>query len=246
MKAFDPSETATIVAGWTDAHVYSPAPRHRRRIILNWLRELRFTTLLDAGCAHADLLRALAAQHPEASLHGCDICEELMEHNAAALPKIQFATVDLTKDKFPKEGTFDVVVTSEVLEHIENWGQALLNVLAHTSQYVFVTVPAGPRYAIDRRIGHFKHYTIEEVSAVVEQAGFRVLKSRYWGFPFHSLYKWAINAVSPDAIYAAFAEKPYGFLKKGFCHFLYLLFLVNDIFPSKGGQLLLLAERKQP
>lgn len=245
MKSFDPNETATIVAGWTDAHVYSPAPRHRRRIMLNWLRNLPFTTLLDAGCAHADFLRALAEQRPSAALHGCDICQELMEQNAAALPQIQFATLDLTKGKFPKEDPFDVVVTSEVLEHIEHWEEALLNILTHTRQYVFVTVPAGPRYAIDRRIGHFKHYTIEEVSAVVEKAGFKVLKARYWGFPFHSLYKWAINAVSPDAIYTAFGERPYGLLKRGFCHFLYLLFLANDIFPSKGGQLLLLAERKQ-
>jgi cyclopropane fatty-acyl-phospholipid synthase-like methyltransferase len=244
MKVFDPSETATIVAGWTDAHVYSPAPRHRRRIMLDWLRDLSFSSLLDAGCAHADFLRALSRERPDVSLHGCDICQELMDHNAAALPSIQFATVDLTRDKFPKEGTFDVVVTSEVLEHIEDWQHALRNVLAHSHRYVFVTVPAGPRYSIDQRIGHFKHYTIAEVAAVVEAAGFRVLKSRYWGFPFHSLYKWAINAFSPEAIYTAFGERPYGFLKKTFCHLLYLLFLANDLFSSEGGQLLLLAERK--
>lgn len=99
--------------------------------MLDWLRELRFTTLLDARYAHADVPRALAAEYPE-------------------------------------------------------------------------------------------------------------------GFPFHSLYKWASNAGSPEAIYSAFGEHPNGFLKKGFCHFLYPLFLFNAIFPSTGGQLLLLAERTQP
>jgi hypothetical protein len=244
MKAFDPSETASIVAGWTDAHAYSPAPRHRRRIMLNWLRDLSFSSLLDAGCAHADFLRALSLERPDVALHGCDICRELMDHNAATLPSIHFATVDLTRDKFPKEGTFDVVVTSEVLEHIEDWRHALRNVLAHSNRYVFVTVPAGPRYSIDQRIGHFKHYTVAEMASAVEEEGFRVLRSGYWGFPFHSLYKWAINAFSPEAVYTAFAERPYGFFKKAFCHLLYLLFLANDLFPSKGGQLLLLAERK--
>lgn len=246
MKEFDPAETATIVAGWTDAHVYSPAPRHRRRLMLNWIKPLQFSTLLDAGCAHADFLRALAPVRPDTQLHGCDICRELMDHNAVAIPGIRFATVDLTKEPFPGVARFDLVVTSEVLEHIEDWQLALRNLLTYSDRYVFVTVPAGPRYTIDNRIGHFRHYTIEEVTAVVESGGFRVVKAQYWGFPFHALYKWSINAFSPERIYTAFGERPYGPIKKAFCHFLYGLFFINDLFPSKGGQLLLLAERTRP
>lgn len=246
MKELDPSETATIVAGWTDAHAYSPAPRHRRRLMLSWLKPLEFTSLLDAGCAHADFLRALAPIRPAARLYGCDLCRELMEHNSVAIPGIRFATVDLTKEPFPGVAQFDMVVTSEVLEHIADWQLALRNLLTYTSRYVLVTVPAGRRYAIDRRIGHFKHYTIEEVAAVVEGEGFRVVRAAYWGFPFHTLYKWSINAVSPEGIYSAFAERPYGPFKKAFCHLLYGLFFINDLFPAQGGQLLLLAERSRP
>lgn len=246
MKTFDPSETATIVAGWTDAHVYSPAPRHRRRLMLAWLKPLKFSSLLDAGCAHADFLRALAPTTTTAQLYGCDICRELMEYNSVHIPGIKFATVDLTQEPFPGVSHFDMVVTSEVLEHIEDWQLALRNLLTYSKRYVLVTVPAGPRYSIDRRIGHFKHYTIEEVAAVVEAGGFRVVRARYWGFPFHSLYKWSINAFSPERIYTAFGEKSYGPFKKAFCHFLYGLFYLNDLFPSSGGQLLLLAERTKP
>jgi cyclopropane fatty-acyl-phospholipid synthase-like methyltransferase len=243
MKTFDPAETATIVAGWTDAHVYSPAPRHRRRLMLEWLKPLEFSTLLDAGCAHADFLRALAPVRPATKLYGCDLCRELMEHNSVAIPGIGFATVDLTKEPFPGVAKFDMVVTSEVLEHIEDWQLALRNLLTYTNRYVLVTVPAGKRYAIDQRIGHFKHYTIKEVADVVESEGFKVIKARYWGFPFHTLYKWSINAFSPEKIYSAFGERPYGPFKKAFCHFLYALFYINDLFPSGGGQLMLLAER---
>lgn len=246
MKKFDPTETATIVAGWTDAHVYSPAPRHRRRLMLAWLKSLEFPTLLDAGCAHADFLRALAPLRTATKFYGCDLCRELMEHNTVAIPGISFATVDLTKEPFPGVAKFDMVVTSEVLEHIEDWQLALRNLLTYTNRYALVTVPAGKRYAIDRRIGHFKHYTIEEVTAVVEGEGFKVLRARYWGFPFHSLYKWSINAFSPERIYTAFGERPYGPFKKAFCHLLYGLFFINDLFPSSGGQLMLLAERSHP
>lgn len=244
MKAFDPKETATIVAGWTDAHTYSPAPRHRRRLMLEWLQAVPFASLLDAGCAHADFLRALAPRRPDAHLYGCDICRELMEHNASAISGIQFATVDLTKEPFPGVSQFDVVVTSEVLEHIEDWELALRNLLAYSRRYVLVTVPAGKRYPIDERIGHFRHYRIEDVARVVTEAGFTVVRRRYWGFPVHALYKWAINAFAPDQLYVAFGERQYGPLKKALCHFLYCLFFLNDLFPSSGGQLLLLAERR--
>lgn len=246
MKKFDPSETATIVAGWTDAHVYSPAPRHRRRLMLSWVRPLEFATLLDAGCAHADFLQTLAPVRSDVQLYGCDLCRELMEHNSATIPDIRFATVDLTKEPFPGVDKFDLVVTSEVLEHIDDWQLALRNLLTYSNRYVLVTVPAGRRYTIDERIGHFKHYTIDEVAAVVESGGFRVVKARYWGFPFHTLYKWSINAFSPERIYTAFGERQYGLFKKAFCHFLYGLFFLNDLFPSKGGQLMLLAERSSP
>lgn len=211
-----------------------------------WLKPLRFSSLLDAGCAHADFLRDLASQGGTAKLYGCDICAELMEHNSATIEGIQFATVDLTKEPFPGVASFDLVVTSEVLEHIEDWKLALRNLLTYSNRYALVTVPAGKRYAIDERIGHFKHYTIEEVSAVVESQGFRVLKARYWGFPFHTLYKWAINTISPAQIYSAFSESSYGPFKKAFCHLLYGLFFANDLFPSSGGQLLVLAERIKP
>jgi SAM-dependent methyltransferase len=244
MKAFDPAETATIVAGWTDPHRYSPAPRHRRRLMHAWLRPLKFETLLDAGCAHADFLRELAATSSEAKLYGCDICAELIDHNVATIKGIKFATVDLTKEPFPGVATFDLVVTSEVLEHIEDWQLALRNLLSYSNRYALITVPAGKKYSIDERIGHFKHYTIEDISHVVESQGFRVVRARYWGYPLHSLYKWAINTISPDKIYGAFSESRYGFFKKSFCHFLYALFFVNDLFPSRGGQLLLLAERQ--
>jgi SAM-dependent methyltransferase len=213
--------------------------------MVSWLKGLQYQSLLDAGCAHADFLRTIAPTQPQVQFYGCDICKELMEHNSATISGIQFATVDLSKEPFPNVSSFDLVVTSEVLEHIEHWQVALQNLMRHSKRYLLVTVPAGKRYAIDQRIGHFRHYTIEDVKAVVEEGGFRVIRAQYWGFPFHALYKWAINAFAPELIYEAFGEKPYGPLKKAFCHALYALFFLNDLFPSKGGQLLLLAERQK-
>src|SRR5947209_2086163 len=45
-----------VVADWDDAHRYTPAPRHRRRLILKWVSGLDFADVLDAGCAQPYLL----------------------------------------------------------------------------------------------------------------------------------------------------------------------------------------------
>ncbi len=37
------------VAAWDDAHRYTPAPRHRRRLLLKLIGTLDFSDVLDAG-----------------------------------------------------------------------------------------------------------------------------------------------------------------------------------------------------
>jgi SAM-dependent methyltransferase len=248
LPTFNPAETATIVANWTEVHRYSPAPRHRRRLMLQLLKKLNFTSCLDAGCAHADFLTAAAPLYPQARFFGCDLCREVIERNQQTIGGIEFAVANLIEEPYPGRNEFDLVVTSEVLEHIEDWQTALIKLLQLSRRYIIVTVPAGKRYKMDQRIGHFRHYRIEDVASIVEAHGFTVRSARYWGFPVLSSYKYVINAFAPGYLYEEFGQRPYGLFKKTFCQFLYALFFLNDLFPSLacGGQLLLLAERTNP
>lgn len=107
MNAYEPAETATAVAGWTDAHVYSPAPRHRRWRMLDWLRELRFTTLLDARYAHADVPRAHAVDirlDPALKLDPSFVAME--------------ATIPEALSRIP-DASVDLLLLISVLEHLE-------------------------------------------------------------------------------------------------------------------------------
>ena len=59
----------------------------------------------------------------------------------------------------------------------------------------------------------------------------------YWGFPFHTLYKKSISALSPERVYTAFSGgERYGPLKRLFSHAAVLPFFANDLFNS-GSQL---------
>jgi SAM-dependent methyltransferase len=90
-------------------------------------------------------------------------------------------------------GQFAAVVCGEVLEHLADDAAAageLARVLAPDGILV-ATVPAGrARYGwLDRWAGHARRYDRGELGALVEGAGFSVLRLHHWGFPFGLLYE---------------------------------------------------------
>jgi hypothetical protein len=228
------------VANWGDAHRYSPAPRHRRRLLLRWIERLDFADVLDAGCAQPFLLQEILARHTVAGF-GCDLSEPVIEANRALLPDCSFRTLDLTAETWPGGRRFDLVVCSEVLEHLGDWRAAVGNLARMTRKHLLITVPGGPLRAMDRTVGHLQHFHGAELIGEIERHGCRVVHRCNWGWPMHSLYKAAISAVSPAAVYDAFSGgTPYGPGKRALSELLYGLFFVNDC-THRGHQILIQA-----
>lgn len=230
-----------ITVYWDDNHRYSPAPRHRRRLICKLLRELPFNSCLDAGCAQPYLLFDLHQQGKE--VFGCDLSDQVITSNRTRFPFAGFAELDITKSCYPGKRQFDLVISSEVLEHIKNWPAAVKNLCSMAKKYILLTVPSGPIRAIDRRVGHVQHFRGPELTACLEQQGFEILQARYWGFPLHSCYKFLINHLAPEQMYANFSVARYGWLQKILSQILYGLFFINDCF-SRGQQFFCLASRR--
>jgi hypothetical protein len=157
------------------------------------------------------------------------------------LPDCEFRALDLTTDAWPEARRFDLVVCSEVLEHIDDWTDALASVVAMTRKYILITVPGGPVRGMDRKVGHFRHYEGPELAGALEALGCRVLGQTSWGWPFHSAYKAAISAFAPERLYGAFSGgRRYGLGKKAISELLYRLFFVNDL-SGWGHQRIVLA-----
>jgi trans-aconitate methyltransferase len=222
---------------WDDAHRWSPAPRFRRKIILRVLDGLRFDSLLEVGCAQPYLLAEIMRRFPGRRLAGVDIAGSVIEENARLFPAIEFRRLDIQAD--PIEGAYDVVVCSEVLEHLPDHRAALRNLRRSGLQHLIVTVPASPLFPIDRHVGHLRHFPGQAMEEALETEGFRVVGSWRWGFPFHTFYKLLINKTDPQAFIRGFSEGRYDRRKRVLSELVYRVFHLN--FYRFGWQKIVLA-----
>jgi SAM-dependent methyltransferase len=87
--------------------------------------------------------------------------------------------------------SFDLVVLSEVLEHIPDDEGALATAweLVGDRGWLLLTVPGDPKLwnVEDERVGHVRRYTREELRRKLTERGFEIHQMINWGFP---LTKW--------------------------------------------------------
>ncbi len=236
----DAAETAADYdAGWSqwsDMVKYSPAPFHRRRMIVQLARGLGAKSVLDVGCGTGETLRVLRDElHPD-RLVGVDLSPAVVDANRRRLPFADFAVADVSRIALDEQ--FDLVVATEVLEHIEAYPQALVNLRRMCRGHLIVTVPSGTIYPIDRHMGHRQHFSAASITAVLEAASFEVAELWQWGFPWHSLYKRAINS-SPDRMLTRFGGGDYSRTDKWLSRAVTWLFYMN--LKRFGSQLVVLA-----
>jgi SAM-dependent methyltransferase len=231
-----------VTVNWKEMHHYSPAPRYRRRLILNHLKKLKFTNCLDVGCAQGYLIQEIANTFLVTG-YGCDVSTQVIQENIYNIPACEFSVLDIEKASWPNQRQFDVVVSSEVVEHISDWKTAIKHLTAMTKHHLIITVPGGVMRTIDRKVGHVRHFKGDEIKHAIEIHGFECQVKRI-GFPFHSLYKRLINFIMPDKIYDQFSGiKPYTFTQKFISTILYYSFYLNDFF-NHGEQLMIFAKRR--
>jgi len=196
-------------AGWTqwdDMIKYSPAPFHRRRLILKLADELSFNSVLDVGCGNGELLLALNRHRAVSRLVGADIAERVITENRTVFPTFEFHQLDVGATWLPEQ--FDLVVCSEVIEHVADYQQALRHLRQMCSRYLILTVPSGKVFPIDRMMGHYRHFAPDELCQALRQADFEPERVWLWGFPFHTLYKHLINR-SPESSVQRFSTGVY-------------------------------------
>ncbi len=222
---------------WEDMVVYSPISRHINRWILKLIQLMpeKPKAIAEIGCGNGKLLTYLYKNFNSATYSGSDISEVGLQHCKEKFPSGEFLCQDLTKVENPFHKIFDLCICSEVIEHLED-DQAAFESLASLGRYVIITVPAGPLDNMSKGMGHYRHYTGEELEKKLHRVGFEVLYKKEWGAPFsYPLYSSLRNKMG-----MSYVTGHYKWHKKILTHLLYLTFYLNDFF-SFGNQLFVLA-----
>ncbi len=222
---------------------YNPGARHRRRLVARFLRDVPGRTLLDVGCGDGELIALLRRELPAlTALAGADLSSETVKRNRERLPGVDFHVLDITQRALP--ATFDLVVCSEVIEHIEDRGAAFRHLASMVAPagHLLVTCPSGRVFATERHFGHVSHPTIPELDARAEAVGLRRVRSENWGFPLYRALKWATN-LNPAWALKNFASGRYSPSARLLSDALYWANYLNLPTSGRGCQLVVLYRR---
>jgi|GEM_PF-121131 len=219
---------------WDDMKKYGPFSRHLRRIIKNLIRPLAFHSVLDVGCGQGSLLWELQAQFPHMKPTGTDLSMKALDLARRRVPEGEFHVSDLAQESL--EDKFDLVICSEVLEHIPDDQTAIRHLARMTGKYLVVSGPQGRMRRFEATVGHVRNYAYGELVHKLEQNGFRMVRVIEWGFPFYSpLYRNFLDLLGGRG-----TEGQFGPARRLTSIGLYHLFRLNSA--KRGDELIVLAE----
>jgi len=156
-------------------------------VLLNIFPLLLNKKALDIGCGSGSLTFYLAKQGFE--VFGLDISQRAIKNcklNAKLLNlenKTHFEVIDFPK-KFSK-GKFDLIICSEIIEHIKDDNECLLKIhdLLGNNGILVISAPSnnallykfGFLNKFDERVGHIRRYEVETLKNKLQNDGFTVL-----------------------------------------------------------------------
>ena len=139
------------------------------QVIFNHMKDNGLFTetmsVLDVGCGFGNLLNLISDQYPETSLLGTDFSESKIYHLKGIYPNINFKVHNIYDSL---EQTYDLIICTEVLEHLLYPRNALVRLIEGMSDSgkIFITIPNG---RIDTFIGHINFWSLESWNVFLEE-----------------------------------------------------------------------------
>jgi len=193
-KIFRPQHFGTLMRGNYFDYYFKKSP----------LKDLKPEKVFDAGCGRGQYTEKLAKFYSQAEVVGGDVILA-PEWEDYRLPNLKFELIDLRN--WQAEKRFDMVVSIDTLEHIENNEKVIEKISRSLKDggYFYFAVPCEetefrlfPRswfkqfhdWEEDEHVG--EQYPLNELKTKVEAAGFKILTSRHT-FTFWGTLGWEIE-----------------------------------------------------
>ena len=114
-------------------------------------------TILDAGCGEGFITSILFSNIKNVEITGLEYTNEALQIARSMIPEVSFLQGNIMDLPFD-DHSFNVVLCTEVLEHLENPDKALSELLRVAENTVIITVPHEPWFRIGNMLA-LKHLT---------------------------------------------------------------------------------------
>ncbi|MDO8628481.1 MAG: class I SAM-dependent methyltransferase [Nanoarchaeota archaeon] len=148
--------------------------------------------ILDIGCGTGVIAHTLARNN---QVTGLDISSEALKYAKIRNPLLKWMKGD-AQDIKCKANTFDVIIASDVIEHVDDDYRALRSIHKSLSKggKLILTVPAFEWLwgKDDDMLHHKRRYTKRQVRQLLVETGFKVNFLNFWDFipfPIAIVYK---------------------------------------------------------
>lgn len=232
------------------SHGRHPSVRLRNYLIVNAVRQIsdgaKINTVLDVGCGNGDLLKELSAKlcrsGRKMDFSGYDVSEFQIEKNRSEGLPFNFRVADFN-ERVDSGSKFDIVICSEVIEHLKNWKKALENIagINMPGGYLILTTQSGRKLKADFALGHLQLFELQELTDYLKSLNYDIVKSEKRGFPFYNLQKIANSIFLPAAERVRHTET--NLLTSILFSVTYFLFRISLKSKKLGPQIFILARK---
>jgi ubiquinone/menaquinone biosynthesis C-methylase UbiE len=145
---------------------------------------LNFNKVLEVGAGDGSILQVLSRHNFASELYAVEISSSALQQiQQRKLPQLKQAVLFDGYTLPFADQTFDLVILSHVLEHVE-FERKLLRELQRVSRYQVIEVPKDYRFGVDRKIahllsyGHINVYTPSSLRFLLKSEGYVILKQK--------------------------------------------------------------------
>ena len=114
-------------------------------VLLDTAKELKPISVLDAGCGEGFTLSRLEEKNIGKDLEGIDFLATAIKLGGKLHPKLKLKQGNIYKLPY-KDNQFDLVLCTEVLEHLDDPEKALKEIKRVTKKYAILSVPNEPLF----------------------------------------------------------------------------------------------------
>lgn len=144
-------------------------------------------SILDAGCGEGFTLNKLYQNKIGQKLEGIEFSKDAVEIGRKLHPHLSLREGDIYKLPF-KDNSFDLVLSTEVLEHLKEPEKALKEIIRVSRKYILLSVPNEPFFMLSNflrgknitrwgnDIEHINYWTSQGFEKFVKKENVRIIK----------------------------------------------------------------------